>query len=49
MADISKIKTLNGDTYNIKDATALHGADLETTTVGSATTGTSISADDITN
>ncbi len=46
MADVSKIK-LGGTTYNIKDASALHGT-LSTTTIKTPTAGTAISADFIT-
>ena len=47
MADISKIK-LGSTTYNIKDSAAVHGVTPSTKSIGSASAGTAIAADDIT-
>ena len=51
MADISKITIPNGNstaTYNLKDNAALHTVTPSTKSIGSASAGTAIAADDIT-
>ena len=47
MANIETIK-VGGTVYDIRDATALHSSNITTASIGSASAGTAIPADDIT-